>query len=90
MSAIAVPAGHRVVGAMPENRERMMLPGARPTGTAPAVRALAADNVETFRRTEIKHAVRRKSFRTMQSFHVMRSFHAKAAGAAQKSNGEAS
>jgi hypothetical protein len=26
--------------------------------------------VETFRRAEIKHAVRRKSFRAMRSFHV--------------------
>jgi hypothetical protein len=42
---------------------------------------LAAVNVETFRRAEIKHAVRRKSFRAMRSFHVARSFHDKAAGA---------
>jgi hypothetical protein len=47
------------------------------------MRARAAVNVETFRRVEIKHAVRLKSFRAMRSFRVMQSFHAKLRGAAR-------
>jgi hypothetical protein len=50
------------------------------TGTDAAVRAWAAVNVETFRRAEIKHDVRLKSFHAMRNLHVMRSFHAKSAG----------
>src|SRR5262249_10882649 len=47
----------------------VMLPGAvRPPPTR--LPAWAAVNVETFRRVEIKHAVRLKSFRAMQSFHT--------------------
>jgi hypothetical protein len=42
---------------------------------------LGAVIVETFRRAEIKHAVKPKSFRAMRNFHVMRSFHVKTAGA---------
>src|SRR5262245_60842534 len=55
--------------------------GKRAAGAGAAARALAAVIVETFRRVEIKHAVRLKSFRAMQSFHAMRNFHVKAAGA---------
>src|ERR1700751_472093 len=64
-----------------ESREEPGAAGIRATGVGVAVRAVATVNVETFRRTEIKHAVRRKSFRAMRSFHVMRSFHANSAGA---------
>jgi hypothetical protein len=44
--------------------------GSRATGNGAVVRALVAVIVETFRRTEIKHAGRRKSFRAMRNFHA--------------------
>ena len=53
-----------------ENRGEHGAAGSRATGTGAAVGALAAVIVETFRRVEIKHAVRRKSFRAMRNFHV--------------------
>jgi hypothetical protein len=51
----------------------------RTPGSGPTVGPLAAVNAETFRRAEIKHVVRRKSFRAMRNFHAMRSFHVVAA-----------
>jgi hypothetical protein len=44
--------------------------GAPNRAVALAARALAAVNVETFRRVKIKHAVRLKSFRAMRNFYV--------------------
>ena len=52
-----------------ESRGKRGAAGSRATGTAATVSALAAFNVEPFRRTEIKHAVRRKSLRAMRNFH---------------------
>ena len=75
---------HRSAVARPTAAPHPRAPQGPGADDDPVIGGLAAVIVETFRRAEIKHAVRRKSFRAMQNFHAPQDFHVNVRSAARR------